>query len=113
MNKKELKEQYLQMKPDMGIFIIRCKVNNKYYIEATQDLKSRMNRAVFQLKFGSHPDKELQKDWNELGENNFIVEISDRLEYDKDDEGKTDYTEELEILKMVREEKLVDMEPYK
>lgn len=112
MNKKELKEQYLQMKSDMGIFIIKCKKNNKYYIEATQDLKSRTNRAVFQLKFGSHPNKELQSDWKEFGEDNFILEISDRLEYDKD-EMKTDYTEELEILKMVREEKLVDMESYK
>lgn len=109
--KKELKEEYLQMKPDMGIFAIRCNLNNKYYIETTQDLKSRMNRGVFQLKWGSHPNKELQKDWNELGEDNFTVEILDTLEYDKD-ESKIDYTEDLTLLKMVWEEKLRDIDLY-
>ncbi len=109
--KKELKEEYLQMKPNMGIFSICCKLNNKYYMEATQDLKSRMNRAVFQLKWGSHPNKELQKDWNELGEDNFTVEILDTLEYDKD-ESKIDYTEDLTLLKMVWEEKLKDIDLY-
>lgn len=109
--KKELKEEYLQMKPSMGIFAIHCKLNNKYYIEATQDLKSRMNRAVFQLKWGSHPNKELQNDWNELGEDNFTVEILDTLEYDKD-ESKMDYTEDLTLLKMVCEEKLRDIDLY-
>jgi hypothetical protein len=39
--RKELKEQYKHMKPGMGIFTIRSKVNNKCYIETevAQDLK--------------------------------------------------------------------------
>lgn len=71
--KKELKEQYLQTKSDMGIFIIRSNSNNKYYIEATQDLKSRKNREIFQLKWGNHPNKELQKDWDHFGESNLYI----------------------------------------
>ncbi len=40
--RKELKERYKRMKPDMGgIFMICSKVDNKCYIEATQDLKSK------------------------------------------------------------------------
>lgn len=103
--KKELKSQYKQMKPDMGIFIIRSKVNNKCYIETTQNLKGKINRTKFQLGAGSYVSRELQKDWEDYGEANFIIEILENLEYDKD-ESKTDYTEDLTLLQMIWEEKL-------
>jgi len=111
--KKELKEQYSQMKPDMGIFLIRSKSSNRFHIDWTQDLKSKMNRSIFELKFGSHSNKELQKEWNELGEGNFIIEILDILEYDED-ELKIDYSEELILLQMIWEERLLseNMEFY-
>jgi hypothetical protein len=103
--RKELKEQYKQMKPDMGIFSIRSKNGTFCYLETTQDLKGTMNRALFQLRFGSHPHKILQKIWKELGEDNFSVDILEVLPYSKD-EYKTDYSEELNILKLLWEEKL-------
>jgi len=103
--KKELKEQYRQMKPDMGIFSVRSKANDKCFIEATRNLKGKINSTRFQLEMGAHPNKELQKEWKELGEGNFIIEILENLEYDKD-EAKTDYTEELSLLRLVWEEKL-------
>lgn len=103
--KKELKEQYAQMKPDMGIFIIRSKSSNKCYIESTQDLKSKINRSIFELKFGSHSNEELQKEWKKFGEDNFIIETLDILEYDED-ELKKDYTEDLTLLQMIWEERL-------
>lgn len=112
--KKELKLQYKQMKKPMGIFIIRSKVNNKCYIQTTQDLKGAMNGAVVRLEGGFHPNKELQKEWNEYGSDNFTIEVLENLEYDKD-ESKTDYTEDLAIMKMIWEEKLTkqNMEFYK
>jgi hypothetical protein len=103
--KKELKEEYRQMKSDMGVFMISSKTNNMCYIEGTQDLKSRMNRYKFQLEHGSHPCRELQKDWNQFGAGNFTIEILENLKYDKD-ESKTDYTEELAIMQMIWEEKM-------
>lgn len=105
--KKELKEQYKQMKPDMGIFVIRSKVNNKFYLEVTQNLKGKINSIKFQLKAGSYPHKLLQKEWNEYKSENFEIKILEILKYDKD-ELKTDYSEELDIMKMVWEEKLVN-----
>ena len=39
------------------------------------------------------------------GPDNFVIEILENLEYDKD-ESKTDYSEELEVLQMIWEEKL-------
>jgi hypothetical protein len=104
--KKELKEQYKQMKPDMGIFLVRSNKTNKCYIETSQNLDAFINRTLFQLNYGSHPNKELQKAWNEDGAATFTVEILEKLKYDKD-ESKTDYSEELEVLKMIWEEKLV------
>jgi hypothetical protein len=104
--KRELKEQYKQMKPDMGLFIIKAKDSGRYHLEGTQNLKGKMNSLLFQLKMGSSYYKELQKDWKEKGEDNFIVEIVEKLEYDKDDEAKTDYTDELELLKMIWQDKL-------
>jgi hypothetical protein len=103
--KKELTEQYKQMKKPMGIFIIRCKANNKCHIQTTQDLKGVMNGAVVRLQGGFHPYKELQKEWNEYGGDNFTMEILEQLEYDED-ESKTDYSEELDLLRMIWEEKL-------
>ncbi|NLK86587.1 MAG: GIY-YIG nuclease family protein [Clostridiaceae bacterium] len=103
--KKELTEQYKQMKKPMGIFIIRCRVNSKCHIQTTQDLKGVMNGALVRLQGGFHPYKELQKEWNEYGGDNFTMEILEHLEYDKD-ESKTDYSEELDLLRMIWEEKL-------
>lgn len=103
--KKELKEQYKQMKPQMGIFIIRSNINNKCHIESTSNLRSTMNGAKFKLEAGNFPNRELQKAWNEQGEANFRIEILENLEYDKD-ESKTDYADDLALLQMEWEEKL-------
>ena len=53
----------------------------------------------------THPNKELQKEWKEQGEDNFVFEILDRLEYSKD-ETKIDYRDDLKTLKSIWEEKL-------
>jgi hypothetical protein len=112
--KKELKLQYKQMKPQMGIFIIRSKVNNKCFLQTTQDLRGVINGAKARLEGGFHPNRELQKEWNEFGADSFTIEILEELEYSKD-EQKTDYSEELAILQMLWEEKLAEenMEFYK
>jgi hypothetical protein len=112
--KKELIQQYKQMKPPMGIFIIRSKVNNKCYIQATQDLRGVMNGAIVRLEAGMHPNRELQREWKDFGSDNFTIEILENLEYDKD-ESKTDYKEELTLLQIIWEEKLAKqkLELYK
>ncbi|SDW42907.1 GIY-YIG nuclease family protein [Tepidimicrobium xylanilyticum] len=105
--KKELKEQYKMMKPHMGVFIIKSNYSNKCFVESSNNLKATVNSIQFKLNFGNHPNKELQMDWKEYGESSFIIKILEKLEYDED-ESKTDYSEELEILKMVCKEKLLN-----
>ncbi|MGE5415435.1 MAG: GIY-YIG nuclease family protein [Acidobacteriota bacterium] len=110
--KRELKQQYKQMKHPMGIFIVRCKLNNKCYLQTTQDLRGVMNGALARLHSGFHPFVELQKEWTEFGADNFTMEILEQLEYD---DSKIDYTDDLELLQMMWEEKLAkeNMEFYK
>jgi len=112
--KKELKMQYKLAKPQMGIFVIRSKVNHKCYIQGTQDLRGVINGAKARLGGGMHPNRELQKEWTDFGAESFTIEILENLQYDKD-ESKTDYSEELDILQMIWEEKLAkeNVEFYK
>lgn len=105
--KKELKEQYKQMKTEMGVLIVQNKINKKYLMVASQNLKGMINRIRFQLSSGGHPNIELQKEWKEFGEDNFEFNILETLEYSKD-ETKTDYTEELQILEVMVKEKLTE-----
>ena len=78
----------------MGILMIKSNINNKCYLEGTQNLKGTINGIKFRLKFGNFINRELQKEWKEHGEENFTIEILEKIDYDKDD-LKTDYTEDL------------------
>lgn len=95
------------MKHPMGIIIVRSKVNNKCYLQATQDIRGAMNGLLVRLKGGRHPNKELMAEWIKYGEDNFNVEVLVQLEYDKDEENK-DYTEDLALLQLIWEEKLTE-----
>lgn len=105
VRRKELKEEYKQMRPPMGILCILSKTSGKHYLEPALDLSSRKNRAVFQLKMGSHPHKELQKAWKQDGKENFEVIFLDELPYTEDDSQK-DYQTELAELCLMWQEKL-------
>ncbi len=53
-----------------------------------------------------HPNRKLQKEWTEFGSDNFTIEILDNLEYDHN-EAKADYKEDLALLQLMWEEKLI------
>lgn len=103
--RKELKLKYKEMKTPMGAIIIKNNINGKVFIDVSKDTKSIINRHRFQLKSGIHKIKELQMDWNGYGEEAFSIEVLEELKYDEKEE-KADYTEELEIMKMIWTERL-------
>lgn len=103
--KKELKRQYQQMKPQMGVFIIRSQADNQCYLEATKDLRGVMNSTLFKLRAGGHRNQNLQKAWDENDEDNFVIEILENLEYE--DDSDKDYTDDLALLKTLWEEKVI------
>jgi hypothetical protein len=77
--KKQLKKNYQRDRRAMGVFLIRNNLSDKVFLSAGIDLEGLINRHKFQLKNGSHPNKSLQTDWNELGDSKFAVEILDEL----------------------------------
>jgi len=91
----------------MGIYQIQNMKNGKLFIGSAKDLRGIINSNRFQLKSGRHFNMELQKDFNETGENNFSFAIVDHLK--PKEELNYDYTEELKVLEEMWLEKL---QPY-
>lgn len=91
--RKELIQQYKEKKKEGGIYQIRNTVNGKVLVVSTPDFKT-INGKRFQLVMGSHMNKQLQKEWQQYGEQAFIFEVLEELEepeggfYDKQDELK-------------------------
>lgn len=101
--KKELKEEYKQMRFPMGVFQIKNISNNKVLIDNSVDMESKWNRHKMELKFGNHRNKNLQTDWNKYGEENFVFEVLS--EFKKNEKENIDYNEELNTLQdMIIEE---------
>jgi group I intron endonuclease len=88
-DKKAIKDNYKEMKFPIGVFQIRNTVNNKIYIESSTNLAAIWNRHQFQLNNGLHPNKMLQKEWNEFGQDNFKYEILSEI--NQDDNKALDY----------------------
>ncbi len=63
-----------------------------------------MNRNRFTLRNNSHTNKELQKDWNELGPDQFVFEILEVVQV-KDDPS-FNLKDELTLLEQIWLEKL-------
>ena len=101
--RKELKEEYKQMKFKMGAFQIKNNISGKIFIGSSLDLKAIWHAQKLQLDIGIHPNSELQKDWKDYGSENFSYEI---LEEVKHVEGKDiNYAKEIKILEeMIIEE---------
>lgn len=94
MNKKDLKRKYLETPRPIGVFQIRNLTNEKVFVGASMNLDGIFNRHRFQLNAGSHPSKELQKDWSEFGAENFEFEVLEEL----NQRENLDLQKELEFL---------------
>lgn len=107
--RRELKAEFKRKKPVAGVFQIQNKVNGKVLIEGTTNIPSRWNRHRTELRFGSHRNKVLQKDWKDFGEDNFIFSILSELEIKEEDH--LDLNNEVKLLKeMVEEERGIQEE---
>lgn len=96
--KKQLIMEYKEKKTDMGIICIKNKITDESFFKPHKDTKSYLNRCIFQLNANSHPNYELQEQWQNLGSENFDVFIIEYLPYDKKHPEKTDYTKDLNNL---------------
>lgn len=104
--KKELKNQYKEVKADAGIYQIRNIENGKVLLIATPNLKTINGRQI-ELSTGAYRNKLLQEDWNKYGKDAFVFEVLEVLE--QPEEGYFDMKDELKKLEKKWLEKL---QPY-
>ncbi len=105
-DRKELIRKYKETPTPAGVFRIRNIVTGRYLIGSNGNLPGILNRQRFQLEHGSHPNRDLQREWNELGPGAFEFEALDQLEPQKD--PPRDPAEELRVLLELWREKLAD-----
>ncbi len=98
-DKKELKEKYKELKPDMGVYAYKCLPTGNVYLGVSQNVNAEINKTTFQLNFGGYVQSaNLQSDWEKYGQSGFEISVLERLEYGKD-ASKTDYADDLQLLR--------------
>lgn len=70
---KEISKDTLSQKS--GIYKIVNKVNGKYYVGSSVNIKQRWKTHIYQLNKGIHNNPKLQFAWNKYGKETFIFEI--------------------------------------
>jgi hypothetical protein len=104
VNKKEAIREYKISHRPMGVFQIRNKINDKVFIDSSNNIPGKINRHKFALNAGLHASKTLQADWNELGGSAFEFETIEPLE--PRDDLTHDYRSDLATLEELWLEKV-------
>lgn len=79
-DRKALTRAYRETPSPMGVYRLRNTVAAVSLLGTSVNLPAMFNRVRFQLEMGSHPNRALQADWNQLGPEAFEFEVLDRLE---------------------------------
>jgi len=101
--RKELIQQYKEIKTESGVYQIRNIKNSKVLVVSTPNLKT-MNGKPMMLRGGVHKNGKLQEEWNKFGEESFVFEVLEVLK--EKETGYFDKTGELKKLEMKWLEKL-------
>ena len=96
--KKELRAQYDQRKPDMGV--VCWQSGEEMWIAVSKDAKADYNSSLFQLRLGSYPNKELQRAYTAAPET-FRWSLLKQLDYEEREE---DHSADLELLYLLCQE---------
>ena len=105
MDRKAAIRKYKETPPPIGVVCVRNTTGAKVLVERSVNAPAMLNRMRFQLEHGSHPNRSLQADWNELGEAAFTFEVLDTLEPSK--EPACDPADDLKTLESMWREKLL------
>jgi group I intron endonuclease len=105
--RKQLKLAYKQNPPPAGVYQIKNAVNGKIFIGSCLDLPGKRNSQHFQLKLGSHHNKELQADWNLYGPDAFSFEVLETLKT-----AETPPADRRKAVTALEDEWLTALKPY-
>ena len=106
--RKEINRESMERVKPAGIYQVKNLTNGKVLLGSSLNLEGPLNRHKFMLKIGSHTNKVLQQDWNELGPEKFTFEILE--EVNMKDDPNFNLKDELTLLEMIWLEKLQPVE---
>jgi hypothetical protein len=102
--RKDIHREYKERLKPSGVFQIKNIANGKVLLGSSLNLEGPLNKHRFMLRINGHPNKELQKDWNQLGPDQFLFEILETVPI-KDDPN-FNLKDELTLLEEIWLEKL-------
>ena len=104
-SRKEINREYKERIKPAGVYQVKNMANGKVLLGSSLNLEGPLNRHRFMLKIGSHTNKALQKDWDELGPDQFTFDILEEIKQRPDDPS-FNLKDELSLLEMIWLEKL-------
>lgn len=104
MDRKAMIRKYKETALPAGVFRVRNNTLRKSLVGSSANLPGMLNRQRFDLDHGSHPNRELQQDWDTQGPDAFTFETLDRLEPSGEDGHVT--SEDLQMLLQMWRDKL-------
>jgi hypothetical protein len=98
-------KEYKKTIHPMGIVQVKNLKDGRFYLTASANTVGTINSIRFQLKMGTFlPSPALARDWKEMGEQSFAIEVLDELK--PVDDPAYDYREDLKALEAMWLEKL-------
>jgi hypothetical protein len=82
--------------PPMGVFAIHNLASGCVRVKTSRNVPGAINRMDFELRLGTHPDRLLQTEWNDLGPDRFRVDVLELVKQRVD--PAFDYASELVLL---------------
>ena len=102
--RKEIHRENKERVKPSGVFQIENLANGKVLLGSSLNLEGPLNKHRFMLKINSHPNQELQKDWNEFGPDQFSFDILETIP--SKDHPNFNLKDELTLLEEIWLEKL-------
>lgn len=105
--KRELKEQYANRHPEMGV--VGWRSGERLWVCISKDTRADYNRSLFQLQLGSWPNREMQQAYA-ADPVSFEWCVLKTLDYQ---EPTDDHTDDLQLLLMMVMEEHPEAEPMR
>jgi hypothetical protein len=104
MDRKTMIREYKETPRPAGVYRVVHAPSGRTLLGSSADAPARLNRLQTQLRTRGHPNRALQRDWNEDGADAFTFEVLDLLPPREDEGG--DPQDDLRMLEELWREKL-------
>lgn len=104
--KKELKQEFKEVKVEGGIYAITNKQNGKKFVASTRNFKT-LNGTRFTLETGTHTNRVLQEEWKKYGEEGFEIAPVEVLK-----KPENEYMDEKKELEKLLTKWMEQLQPY-